>query len=90
MILKQVIDETKITAAPPPKSYRTFIVKADWFWSSIQYDCRKNELDFRLDDISQQVCTWKNQRTRNILTYLRCSISTVYCVRINGIIFNCF
>lgn len=58
-----VVDETKITAAPPPKSYRTFIVKADWFWSSIQYDCRKNELDFRLDDISQQI---NNSNNNNV------------------------
>ena len=68
--ISKVVDDSKITTAPPLKSIKAFIVRAEWFWSSIQYETRQNESEFKLDDAHQQV------RTTN------CTYSEIYVVKI--------
>ncbi|XP_065214555.1 protein ECT2 isoform X12 [Planococcus citri] len=45
-----VVDETKLSAAPPLRpTSKTFVVKAEWFWTSVQNEGRENEKKFIFD-----------------------------------------
>ena len=46
------MDESKLMSMPQLKSTSVHIVKAEWFWTSVQHEYRQLELDFKIDDVS--------------------------------------
>lgn len=46
------MDESNVNALPDLASERAHIVKAEWFWASVQNEGAANENDYLFEDVS--------------------------------------
>lgn len=65
----QVVDESKFNSTTPLKSNKTYIVKAEWFWTSVQHEYRQHEQDFRIEDVSN--CILQNCYEKKLILLVK-------------------
>ena len=51
MIPSQVVDESNVNALPDLASVRAHIVKAEWFWTSVQNEGAADEKEYLFEDV---------------------------------------
>ncbi|XP_050308869.1 protein ECT2 isoform X2 [Anthonomus grandis grandis] len=52
-----VVDESQVGERPDVTSHRAHIVKAEWFWISVQKECSQEEKEYLFEDYIEQVAS---------------------------------
>lgn len=48
----KVVDESSVTEKPETAAAKVFVIKAEWFWTSVQKEVCLDEKEYLYDDVS--------------------------------------